>query len=168
MRYLKNKYLRHNEEQVAYIGDIPSQEEQLAFETISDSIKNLTKSVSEVQNMSLKNKVLLGGWISTAAKVFRREKNIRGENLPGRFEDWIYRQCGMKKQASYNYKNLYKLMKITPKLIKCKYYVFVLHHDTLFNHFSEENEEQPWKRKHSVPCNCEVCRSYFAEQNITF
>ena len=48
--------------------------------------------------MSLKNKVLLGGWISTAVKVFRCEKNICGENLPGRFEYWMYRECGMKKQ----------------------------------------------------------------------
>ena len=37
--------------------------------------------------MSLKNKVLLGGWISTAAKIFRRDKNVRGKNLPCRFED---------------------------------------------------------------------------------
>ena len=112
--YLKSKYLLHNEEQVAYIGDIPSQEEQLTFETISDSVKIFSKSVGEVENMSLKNKALLGGWISTAVKVFRREKNIRGENLPGRFEDWIYTECGMKKKASYNYKNLYRLMKIAP------------------------------------------------------
>ena len=112
--YLKNKYLPHNEEQVAYIGDIPSQEEQLTFETISDSIKIFSKSVGEVENMSLKNKALLGGWISTAVKVFRREKNIRGENLPGRFEDWIYTECGMKKKTSYNYKNLYRLIKIAP------------------------------------------------------
>ena len=33
--------------------------------------------------MSLRNKALLGGWISTATKVFRHEKDIRGENLPG-------------------------------------------------------------------------------------
>ena len=71
------------------------------------------------KNKSLKNKALLGGWISTAAQVFRREKNIRRENLPGRFEDWIYRQCRMKKQTSYNYKNLYKLMKIARKLMNC-------------------------------------------------
>ena len=90
--YLKNKYLPHNEEQVAYIGDIPSQEEQLTFETISDSIKIFSKSIGEVENTNLKNKALLGGWISIAAKVFRHEKNIRGENLPDQFEDWLYIQ----------------------------------------------------------------------------
>ena len=46
--------------------------------------------------MSLKNKVLLDGWISTAAKLFRRDKNMRGENFPGQFEDWMYRECGIK------------------------------------------------------------------------
>ena len=34
------------------------------------------------------NKTLTGGWISTAARVFRRDKN-----LPGRFEDWMYKEC---------------------------------------------------------------------------
>ena len=38
----------------------------------------------EVKN--IKNKVLFGGWLSTAAKVFRRDK-MCGKNLPNRFED---------------------------------------------------------------------------------
>ena len=117
--------------------------------------------------MSLKSKTLLSGQISTAAKVFRREENIRGENLPGRFEDWMYKECEMKKQTTYNYKNLYKFMKIAPKPTNCRVNMkyFLLNHDILFNYFNEENEEQPWK--HSVPCNCEVCNSYFTEQTIT-
>lgn len=65
-------------------------------------MKTFSNSVKEVQNISLKNKVLLGGWISAAAKVFRREKNVRGENLPGQFEDWMYKECVMKKQTIYN------------------------------------------------------------------
>ena len=28
------------------------------------------------------------GWISTAARVLRHDKN-----LPGRFEDWMYEEC---------------------------------------------------------------------------
>ena len=93
--------------------------------------------------MSLKNKVLLGGWISMAARVFRREKNMRGKNLLGRFEDWMHKNCGMKKQTTYNYKNLYKLMKMTPRLTNCRVTrtYFVLNHDILFNYFYEENEE---------------------------
>ena len=47
---------------------------------MSDYLKNFSKSVIEVENMTLKNKVLLGGWVSTAAKVFRRDKNLRGKN----------------------------------------------------------------------------------------
>ena len=52
---------------------------------------------------------MFGAWLSTAAKVFRRDK-MRGKNLPNRFEDWILRECGIKKQTIFNYKNLYKLM----------------------------------------------------------
>ena len=103
------------------------------------------------ENMSLKNKALSGSWISAAAKVFRREKNIHGENLPGRFEDWMYKECNMKKQTIYNYKNIYKLMRIVPKLMTCR----------VNNYFNEENEEQSWK--HSASCDCEGCNSYSTE-----
>ena len=47
---------------------------------MSDYLKNFSKSVIEVENVTLKNKVLLGGWVSTAAKVFRRDKNLRVKN----------------------------------------------------------------------------------------
>ena len=47
--------------------------------------------------MSLENKTPMGGWVSAAVKVFRRDKNMLGKNLPGRFEDWMYRECGIRK-----------------------------------------------------------------------
>ena len=111
--------------------------------------------------MSLKDKILMGGWISTAAKVFRRDKNMRGENLPGRFENQMYRECGIKKQTIYNYKNLYKLMRLTLKLLNCKVNMtfFVKNHDILFNYFEEKEEQIPWK--HNVCYDCETCSSYF-------
>ena len=56
-------------------------------------LKAYSKSFVEVENVN--NKVLFGGWLSTAAKVFRRDK-MRGNNLPNRFEDWILRECGIK------------------------------------------------------------------------
>ena len=102
---MKNQYLPHNEERGAFIEDIPNQEDQ-SFEEISAYLKIFSKSIKENENMSLKNKALMGGWISTAAKVFRRDKNMCGENLPGQFEDWMYIECGTKKQTIYNYKNL--------------------------------------------------------------
>ena len=70
----------------------------------------------------------------------------------------------MKKQMIYNYKNVYKLMKIAPKLMNCRVNLthFGLNHDILFNYFNEENEEQPWKYR--VSCNYEVCNSYFTEK----
>ena len=42
--------------------------------------------------MSLKNKTLLGCWISTAAKVFRRDKSMGEKNFPDWFEDWLYKE----------------------------------------------------------------------------
>ena len=53
--------------------------------------------MKEFENMSLKNKVLLGGLISTKAKIFRSDENVHGKNLPGRFVDWMYSERGIKK-----------------------------------------------------------------------
>ena len=66
------------------------------------------------------------------------------KNLPGRFEEWINRESRMKKQTIFNYKNLYKLMRIAPKLMNCRVSMtyFVKNHQILINHF-EENREQP-------------------------
>ena len=41
------------------LEDIPSQEDRFTFEAISDSLKTFLKSIKEVENMRLKNKVLL-------------------------------------------------------------------------------------------------------------
>ena len=162
---LKTQYLPHNQEQgTTFIEDISSQEDQFTFETTSAQLKLFSRSTKEVENMVLKNKVLLGGWVSTAAKVFRRKKN-REENLPGRFEDWMERECGIKQRTIYNYKNLYKLGKIAPKLMNCRVNMayFIQHHKILINYFEEHDEL--WK--HNVPCDFEACNSYFTEQTMT-
>ena len=141
--YLKNQYSPHNEGRGTFIEDIPSQEDQFTFEAMSDSLKTFSKSIKEVENVSLKNKVLLGGWILTAAKIFRRDKNVRGKDLPGQFEDWMYIECGMKKQMIYNYKNFYKLMRSARKLMNCRVNMtyFVKNHGTLMNYFEESKEQ---------------------------
>ena len=105
--------------------------------------------------MTLKNKVLLAGWVLTVTKVFRRDK-MRGKDLPNRFEDWMLRECGMKKQTIYNYKNLCKLMIIAPKLFNCLVNItyFVKNHDILLIYFEEIEEQTPWK--HSTNCVCQT------------
>ena len=82
--YLKKNYSPHNEEQ-ARIDDIP-RDDSFLFQEMSNYLKTCSKSVIEVENMNLKKKVLFGSWLSTAAKVFRRNK-MRGKNLPNRSED---------------------------------------------------------------------------------
>ena len=111
--------------------------------------------------MSLKNKVLLGGWISIAAKRYRGDKIMGERNLSCQFEDWIYRECVIKKQTIYSYRKLYKLMNVAPKLLNCRVNMtyFVKNHDILFNYFEENEEQIPWK--HEFYCICENCISYF-------
>ena len=68
----RKNYSTHTEEQVR-IDDIP-QDDSFSFEEMSHYLKSYSKSVIEVENMTLKNKILFGGRLSTAAKVFRRDK----------------------------------------------------------------------------------------------
>ena len=56
--YLKKNYSPHNEDH------------SFSFEEMSNYLKTYSKSIIEVKNMTLKNKVLFAGWLSTAAKVF--------------------------------------------------------------------------------------------------
>ena len=77
--YLKNQYLPDNEEW-DLIEDI-LQKDRFTFEAISDSLKVFSKSIKEIENVSLKNKVLLGCWISAAAKIFRCDKNVHGKKF---------------------------------------------------------------------------------------
>ena len=82
-----------------------------------------------------------------------------GKNLPRRFEDWMYRECGITKQTIYNYRNLYKLMRIATKSLNCRVNMtyFVKNHKILFNNFEENEEQIPWK--HNVYRDCETCNS---------
>ena len=71
------------------------------------------------------------------------------------------RKCNIKKQRIYNYKNLYKLIKIAPKLMNWRVNMtyFVQHHEILMNYHEEHDEL--WK--HNVYCNYEACNSYFTQ-----
>ena len=106
--------------------------------------------------MRLKDKCLFGGWILMALKLYRKD------NLSYRFEDWLYRLCKVKRQASYNYRNLFKLMSTDPKPINCRISAtyFVKNHEILLN-YSELETQVPWK--YAFSCTCKDCISYFRE-----
>ena len=93
--YLKKNYSTHNREQT-HVNDIPQDDCFISFEEMSNRLKTYSKSITEVENTTLKNKVLFEGWFSTPFKVYRRDKT-RGKILPNRFEDWIQIECGIKK-----------------------------------------------------------------------
>ena len=67
----------------------------------------------------------------------------------------MYKNCGIKKQIIYNYKNLYELMRTAAKLMNCRVNMafFVQNNDILINYFKEN--EKPWKP--SVSSDCEAC-----------
>ena len=102
--------------------------------------------------MSLKNKVLFGGWISIVAKAYRHDKIINKKDLPHRFEDWIYRENKIKKQTIYNHRYLYKLMSVAPKLLKSQVNMayFIKNYELLLGYFEENEEQIPWK--HNIYC----------------
>ena len=118
--------------------------------------------MKEDENMSLKNKALFGGWISVARMAYKRDKLIKRKNLPQRFDDWMYRECGRKKQRIYDYKNLYELMRIDVKFLNCQLNMtyFVKNHEILMASFKNE-EQVPWK--HRFDCECDDSNSYFSK-----
>ena len=67
--YLKSQYLAHNAEERTFIPNIPSEENMPSFEAITGYLKTFSKSIKEDENMSLKNKTLMGGWVLIASKV---------------------------------------------------------------------------------------------------
>ena len=98
--------------------------------------------------------------------TYKRDKLIKKKNLSQRFDDWMYRGCRIKKQRIYNYKNVYELMSVAPKLLNCQVNMtyFVKNYEILTTYF--ENEEQiPWK--HQFDCKCDNCNSYFSEINAS-
>ena len=98
--------------------------------------------------------------------AYKRHKLIKGKNSSQRFDDWMYRDYGIKKQRIYNYKNRYELMSVVPKLLNCQVNMtyFVKNHEIFMTYF--ENKKQiPWK--HHFDCECDDCNSYFFEMNIS-
>ena len=106
--YLKSQYYAHNDEERTFIPNIPSEENIPSFEAITSYLKTFLKFIKEDEKLGLKNKTLIGGWILITSKVYRRQ------NLSCRFEDWLYEECRIKRQTSYNYRNLYKMMSAAP------------------------------------------------------
>ena len=88
--YLKSQYLAHNAQERSFILNISSKENMPSFEAITGYLKTFSKSINEDENMGLKNKILIGGWILIILKVYRRQ------NLSCRFEDWLYTEYGIK------------------------------------------------------------------------
>ena len=85
-----------------------------SFEAIAENLKTFSKSIKKDENMGLQNQSLIGGWLLMATNIYRRQ------NLKCRFEDWLYEECRIKRQTSYNYRNIYKLMSVAPKLMNCR------------------------------------------------
>ena len=89
--YLKSQYYAHNDEERTLIPNIPSEENMSSFEAITGHLKTFLKSINEDENMGLKNKTLVGGWILIISKVYSRQ------NPSCRFEDWLYEECRIKR-----------------------------------------------------------------------
>ena len=137
-----------------------------SFEEIFEELKTNLKSMKEDENMNLRNKALFGGWISVARMVYRRDKLIKRKSLPQQFDNWIYKEFGIRKQRIYDYINLYELMSVAPKLLNCRVNMtyFVKIHEILMTYFKSE-EQILWKNWFN--CTCDVCNFYFSEINVT-
>ena len=91
-----------------------------SFEGILEELKTISEYTKDGENMSLRNKALFSGWIAAARAVYKCDKLIEWQSLPQRFDDWMYEEFEIKKQRTYDYISLYKLMSIAPKLLNCQ------------------------------------------------
>ena len=153
--YLKSKYSAYNVEPRTLLKDIPGKE--LSFKEITNYLKTFSESIKKDEDMSLKNKYLFGGWILMASKVYRRNNSTYS------FKDWLQSLCKIKKQVSYNYRNLFKLVSVAPKLINCRVNTtyFVKDHEILLNYFNKLKTKTPGN--HVSSCTCKYCISYFGK-----
>ena len=69
--YLKSQYLEHNPEGRTFIPNIPREEP--SFEAITKNLKTFSKSIKEHENMGVKNKYLIGGWLLMAVRLVVRK-----------------------------------------------------------------------------------------------
>ena len=148
--YLESLHSTHNEEPRTFINDVPTEEPY--FEAI-------TNYQERWKNENMKKMKIFGGWILMASKLYRKE------NLSYWFEDWLYRLSKIKRQAIYNYRNLFKLMSAAPELINCKINAahLVKSHEILLNYCNELETQTPWK--HAFSCMCEGKTVFYALEN---
>ena len=73
----------------------------LSFEAITGYWKTFLKSIKVDENMDLKIKTLIGGWLLMALKIYRCQ------NLSCRFEDWLYEEYKIKRQTSYDFTEIF-------------------------------------------------------------
>ena len=62
--YLKSQYSTNNRNQIVFIQDSPTIEEVSSFEGIKEELRMVLKHIKVGENISLRNKVLSGGWIA--------------------------------------------------------------------------------------------------------
>ena len=74
--FLFKKNYSTNNKQQARVDDIPQDGCSVSVEEMSNRLKTYSKSITEVENTTLKNKVLLEEWLSTAFKVYRHNRCV--------------------------------------------------------------------------------------------
>ena len=152
LKLVRDMIITHNQ-----IDLIQRHSGEHSLERMLEEMKVISKYVKETENVSLKNNILFGEWLSNARN---RYKYIKIKDLPQQFDKWVHKECGIVKQTMYNYINLYKLMCIAPKLCGCRVSMthFIDNHKTLMTYFQIE-EKTPWK--HQSNCKCNDCNVYF-------
>ena len=75
--YLKSQYSTNNRNQIVFIQDFPTIEEVSSFEGIKEELRMVLKHIKVGENISLRNKVLSGGWIAVPRMAQKRDKLIK-------------------------------------------------------------------------------------------
>ena len=88
--YLKSQHSTNNKDQIIFIKNFPSIQEVFSFEGILEELKIISEYMKDGENMNLRNKDLLGGWMSVARMVYKRDKLIERKSLPPELDLYDY------------------------------------------------------------------------------
>ena len=140
---------------------VPDITETMTLKDLERALNSVNDIISNIDNFHLKNAFLYGKWLDYAFDIFHLEKELGNVTFRS-FEEWVQTRTKVGKRRAYSLRNLAKLGKIVPRILRCKQPVdfFVRNHRQLITYFRGNDAPEPWY--HSINCTCNKCTTYFS------
>ena len=124
---------------------VPDITETMTLKDLERVVNSFNDIMSNIDNFHLKNAFLYGKWLDYAFDIFHFEKELGNVTFRS-FEEWVQARTKVGKRRAYSLRNLAKLEKIVPRILRCKKPVdfFVRNHRQLITYFRGNDAPEPW------------------------